>query len=110
MLATWSYKDRDMVIQRLDPRSRVIFLFCATLATVLIWDLRLLLILFGLALAQLLLARLTWRELRRFWIAAGLFIIFTTMLTLLTGRGGAGVYTIEHPIWRGRLLGLEYLV
>jgi energy-coupling factor transport system permease protein len=109
MLASWSYKDRDTIIQRLDPRTRVIFLICATLATVLIWDLRLLLIPFGLALAQLVLARLTWRELRRFWIAISLFIVFTTVLTLLTGRGGVGVYEVEHPIWQGRLFGLGYM-
>src|SRR6266540_3353031 len=85
MIATWSYKDRDTIIQRLDPRARVIFIGCATLAAVLVWDLRLLLIPFGLALVQLL-------------------------LTLLTCRGGVGVYDIEHPIWQGRVLGLRYSI
>lgn len=44
MLATLSYKDRDTFIQRLDPRARLIFVGCAVLATVLLWDLRVLLI------------------------------------------------------------------
>jgi energy-coupling factor transport system permease protein len=110
MIATWSYKDRDTVIQRLDPRARFIFVGCASMALVLIWDLRLTLIPFGLALAQLFLARLTWRELRRFWLVISFLILFLTLLTLLTGRGGTGVYLVEHPIWQGRVLGLPILI
>ncbi|HEU5014392.1 MAG TPA: energy-coupling factor transporter transmembrane component T [Roseiflexaceae bacterium] len=106
MLATWNYKERDTIVQRLDPRARLIFVFCATIATVLLWDFRLVLIPAALALAQLLLARLTWRELRRFVIFVGIFSVLLTLLTLLTGRGGAGVYTTEHMIWQGRVLGL----
>src|SRR5262249_59309650 len=105
MLATWSYKERDTVVQRLDPRARVIFMITTSIATVLVWDLRLVLIPFVLTLAELFLARLSWRELRRFVLVAGAFISFLTLLTLLTGRGGAGIYTVEHAIWQGRLLG-----
>lgn len=105
MLANLSYKERDTLIQRLDPRARLIFVACAVLATVLLWDLRWLLALFGLALAQFLLARLTWRETRRFWLAVSAIFVFLTLLTLLTGRGGAGVYTGETPVWQGRVLG-----
>jgi energy-coupling factor transport system permease protein len=110
MIATWSYKERDTVIQRLDPRARVIFTLCMLLATVLLWDLRLLLVLFAIAVGQLLLARLAWREIRRFGLVVGFFIVFLTVLTLLTGRGGAGVYAVEHPIWQGRLLGLTVTI
>jgi energy-coupling factor transport system permease protein len=106
MLATWSYKERDTLVQRLDPRARIIFVFCVTLATVLTWDARLLLIPFGLAVLQLILARLTWRETRRFWLTISFFIVFLTLLTLLTGRGGVGVYSAEHPLWQGHILGL----
>jgi energy-coupling factor transport system permease protein len=107
MLATWSYKDRDTVVQRLDPRARALFMIATSLATVLIWDLRLILIPFTLTIGELILARLTWRELRRFTLVISFFIIFLTLLTLLTGRGGAGVYSVEHPIWQGRVLGLR---
>jgi energy-coupling factor transport system permease protein len=110
MLATWSYKERDTLVQRLDPRARIIFVFCVTLATVLIWDARLLLIPFVLAVLQLMLARLTWRETRRFWVTISLFIVFLTLLTLLTGRGGVGVYSAEHSLWQGRLLGLPFAI
>jgi energy-coupling factor transport system permease protein len=110
MLATWSYKERDTIIQRLDPRARVIFMIVITSATALIWDLRLLLIPFGLTIAELLLARLTWRELRRFVLLVSAFIGLLTLLTLLTGRGGAGVYTTEHVIWQGSFLGLPIVI
>ena len=110
MLATWSYKERDTIIQRLDPRSRVIFMIATLFATVLVWDLRLVLIPFVLTIAELILARLSWRELRRFVLFVSVFITFITVLTLLTGRGGTGVYTAEHVIWQGRLLGLPIVL
>src|SRR5262245_6871168 len=103
MIATWSYKERDTIIERLDPRARIIFTLCMLLATILLWDLRLLLVLFAIAVGQLLLARLTWRELRRFALVVGFFIVFLTLLTLLTGRGGASLYDVEHVIWQGQL-------
>ncbi len=110
MLATWSYKDRDTIIQRLDPRTRVIFMIATMFATVLVWDLRLVLIPFALTIAELVLARLSWRELRRFVLFVSVFITFITILTLLTGRGGTGIYTAEHVIWQGRLLGLPIVI
>ncbi len=106
MLATWSYKDRDTPFHRLDPRAQIVFVVCALLATVLIWDLRLLIIPLALALAQIALARLTWRDLRRFFLVAGFFIVFLTLLTLLTGRGGVSIYDVEHPIRQWQLFGL----
>ncbi len=105
MLANLSYKERNTPVQRLDPRARLIFTGCALFAAVLIWDLRWLLALFALALGQFLLARLTWRETRRFWLVAGGLFVLLTLLTLLTGRGGAGVYASETPVWQGALLG-----
>jgi len=110
MLATWSYKERDTIIQRLDPRARVIFMFVTSVATVLVWDLRWALIPFALTLAELMLARLTWRELRRFVLVVSTFIGFLTLLTLLTGRGGAGMYTTEHVIWQTSFLGLPIVI
>jgi energy-coupling factor transport system permease protein len=110
MLATWSYKERDTLVQRLDPRTRVIVMLGLMFATVLVWDLRLLLIPFGLTIAELLLARLSWSELRRFVLFVSVFIAFITLLTLLTGRGGTGIYTTEHVIWQGRVLGVPIVI
>ncbi|MDQ2997375.1 MAG: energy-coupling factor transporter transmembrane protein EcfT, partial [Chloroflexota bacterium] len=110
MLATWSYKERDTFIQRLDPRSRVIFMIATMFATIPIWDLRLVLIPFALTIAELILARISWSELRRFVLFVSAFVTFLTLLTLLTGRGGTGVYTIEHVIWQRRVLGLPIVI
>ena len=66
MLATWSYKPRDTFIQRLDPRARIIAMFTLTFATAMVWDLRLALVPFAITLLALYLARLGWREVRRF--------------------------------------------
>lgn len=110
MLASFNYKERGTFIQRLDPRSRLIFALCATIATVLLWDLRLLAVPFGIALAQLWLARLTWRETRRFWMAVSFLFTFMTLLTLLTGRGGTGLYTSEHAVWQASLFGLPIVI
>jgi energy-coupling factor transport system permease protein len=85
-------------------------MFTASLATVFLWDLRLVLIPFGLTICALVLARLTWRELRRFTLVIGFFILFLTLLTLLTGRGGVEVYDVEHPLWQGRVLGLPVAI
>lgn len=110
MLATWSYKERDTIIQRLDPRARVLFMIIMTSATALVWDLRLVLVPFTLTIAELVLARLAWRELRRFVLVVSAFIGLLTLLTLLTGRGGAGIYTTEHVIWQSRWLGLPIII
>jgi energy-coupling factor transport system permease protein len=110
MLATWSYKPRDTFIQRLDPRARIIAMFTLTFATAMVWDLRLALVPFAITLLALYLARLGWREVRRFVLVVSFFIVFLTLLTLLTGRGGVDVIAAEHPIWRGRLLGLTVTI
>jgi len=110
MLATWSYKQRDTFIQRLDPRARIIAMFTLSFATVMVWDLRLALVPFGITLLALFLARLRWREVRRFVIVVSFFIVFLTLLTLLTGRGGVDVFDAEHPIWQGRVLGLTLTI
>src|SRR6476620_1478893 len=110
MLATWSYKERDTIIQRLDPRARVILMIATMFATIPLWDLRLVLIPFALTIAELFLARLSWRELRRFVLFVSAFVTFLTLLTLLTARGGTGVYTIEHVIWQSHVLGLPIVI
>jgi energy-coupling factor transport system permease protein len=110
MLATWSYKERATFIQRLDPRARIIAMFTLSFATAMVWDMRLTLVPFAITVLALYLARLTWREARRFIVVISFFIVFLTLLTLLTGRGGIDVIDIEHPIWRGRLLGLTITI
>jgi energy-coupling factor transport system permease protein len=113
MLVTWRYRARDTLIQRLDPRARMIFLGCMIFAVFQFWDLRFLLGFLVLALGQTVLARLTWRETRRFWLVITFIGLVLTLMTAITGRGEFGLYRQEHVVWQSpawRLLGLHLSV
>jgi energy-coupling factor transport system permease protein len=110
MLVNWAYTDRDTIIHRLDPRARILFMICALIAVGFIpgrgtgvgyWDARLVSVFLILSFGQIVLARLTWRQTRRFWIVITIVGVVMSLVTLLTGRGGVGVYdtTNEHIIW-----------
>ncbi|HOU12841.1 MAG TPA: energy-coupling factor transporter transmembrane component T [Anaerolineae bacterium] len=99
MLIAWRYRERDTLIQRLDPRARIIFMLAMLFSVIQFWDLRILLVFLGIAALQFGLARLTWRETRRAWILISIIIFIMTTLTFLTGRGGTqDAYTEEHLI------------
>lgn len=101
MLIAWRYKERDTIIQRLDPRARIIFMLAMLFSIIQFWDLRIELLFLGLAALQYALAKLTWRETRRTWILISFIIFFMTTLTFLTGRGGMEyAYHEEHIIHR----------
>jgi len=101
MLIAWRYRERDTLIQRLDPRARILFMLAMLFSVIQFWDLRILLVFLGIALLQFLLARLTWRETRRAWILISIIILIMTILTFFTGRGGTQyAYTEEHLIRR----------
>jgi energy-coupling factor transport system permease protein len=101
MLVTWKYRDRDTIIQRLDPRARIIFMLAMLASIIQFWDLRVILVFALIAFGQFFLARLTWRETRRAWLLIGFIIAFMTVLTFLTGRGGVGsAYAEEHVLAR----------
>jgi len=99
MLITWKYKERNTIIQRLDPRARIIFTLCAMLAIMQFWDLRFIAFFLLLGLVQLVLAKLTWRETRRFWLVIGIIATVLSLATALTGRGETGVYVDTHILW-----------
>ncbi len=99
MLIAWKYRERDTIIQRLDPRARIIFMLAMLFSVIQFWDLRVILGFLALALAQYFLARLTWRDTRRSWLLISILIVFMTILTFLTGRGGvATAYLEEHVL------------
>ncbi len=101
MLIAWRYRERDTIIQRLDPRARIIFMLAMLFSIIQFWDLRIMLLFLGTAVLQYALARLTWRETRRTWILISVIIFFMTVLTFFTGRGGvATAYHEEHLIRR----------
>ncbi|MER3458316.1 MAG: hypothetical protein C4309_06515, partial [Chloroflexota bacterium] len=68
MLVTWRYRDRNTLIQKLDPRARILFMLAMLASIIQFWDLRVILVFLGIALGQYALARLTWRETRRAWL------------------------------------------
>ncbi|MBC8448845.1 MAG: energy-coupling factor transporter transmembrane protein EcfT [Chloroflexi bacterium] len=109
MLITWNYKERNTIIQKLDPRGRIIFLLCAMVAIMQFWDLRFVAFFLLLGIVQFVLAKLSWRETRRFWLVIGIIATILSLATALTGRGEAGVYADTHFLWEPtpfHLLGL----
>ncbi len=102
MLVTWKYRPRDTFIQRLDPRTRFIFLFSIILALTIpeIWDYRIILSLFLISLTLYFLARIEWKDIRRTWIFIFILLFFIVGLNaMLSGRGGpSSVTDIESPV------------
>jgi len=93
MLVAWKYKERNTLIQRLDPRARWIFLIAVLFSITLnqFWDLRFLLFFFAISLTHFFMCKLTWKETRR--ILTFVFILVVVIIgisTVLTGRGGPG--------------------
>ncbi len=101
MLIAWRYRERDTIIQRLDPRARILFMLAILFSIIQFWDLRIMLLFLGIAVLQYALAKLTWRETRRAWILISFIILFMTTMTFFTGRGGVDyAYHEEHLIRR----------
>ena len=102
MLATWKYRPRNTFIQRLDPRTRFIFLFSIILALTVpeIWDYRIILTLFLISLTLYLLARIEWKDIRWTWLYIFVLLFFIVGLNgLLSGRGGpSSVTDIPSPV------------
>ena len=113
MLVTWRYRERNTLIQRLDPRTRFIFMLCLMFSLILYWDLRFILFFFVIATAQLILARLSWQETKRFWIIIIIISTALSLMTALTGRSASGVYTETYPdpLWQAEftLLGTTFM-
>lgn len=100
MLVTWRYRDRQSLLQSFDPRAFLIFYACYLGSTLVFWDFRYLCFFLLIAIAALLASRVRWQEMARAWIFIGGFIVFFSLLTFLTGRGGVELYTQEHLLRR----------
>ncbi len=102
MLVTWKYRPRNTFIQRLDPRTRFIFMFCVIFALTIpeIWDYRLLFPLFLLSLTLFLMARIEWKDMRRAWFYIFILLFFIVGLNaVLSGRGGpSSVTNLPSPV------------
>jgi energy-coupling factor transport system permease protein len=99
MLATWNYQPRNTFVQRLDPRARLIFMACFMVSVFMFWDLRILALFMLLTIAAILAARISWHDTSRTWIALGIFILFYSLITLLTGRSTLINVRTEHIIF-----------
>jgi len=96
MLVTWKYRPRNTFIQSLDPRTRLIFMFCIIFGLTIpeIWDFRILLPLFAVSLTLYLMAQVEWKDVKRAWIYIGILVFFIVGLNgLLSGRGGPSSVT-----------------
>jgi len=102
MLVTWKYRLRNTFIQRLDPRTRLIFMVCIIFALTIpdIWDYRIILPLFIVSLTLYLMARIEWQDVKRAWLFISILVFFIVGLNgLLFGRGGPSTVTsIDSPV------------
>jgi len=102
MLVSWKYKERDTIIQRLDPRARWIFLFAMTFSITQFWDIRVLLLFFAITSTHYYLCKLTWKETRRIWMFVFILVVVIIGINaLLTGRGGPSEVLSgdNHVLW-----------
>ncbi|RPI94788.1 MAG: energy-coupling factor transporter transmembrane protein EcfT [Chloroflexi bacterium] len=98
MLVTWKYRPRNTFIQRLDPRTRWIFLFSIILALTIpeIWDYRIVFPLFVLSLTLFFMARIEWKDVRRAFLSIFILVFFIVGLNaMLFGRGGPS--SVQDP-------------
>lgn len=96
MLVTWKYRPRNTFIQRLDPRTRLIFMFSIIFALTIpdIWDFRIILPIFAISLTLYLMARIEWKDVRRAWLSILILVFLIVGLNgLLSGRGGPSSVT-----------------
>jgi energy-coupling factor transport system permease protein len=98
MLVAWKFRKRNSLIQWFDPRAWFIFYGCFLVSTLAFWDIRFLLFFWIIALVVLFTADVKWVEIRRAFLFILIFILFFSILTFLTGRGGEELYQEEHLI------------
>jgi energy-coupling factor transport system permease protein len=98
VLVTWRYRKRRSLIQSFDPRAWIVFYLCFMGVVISFWDVRVLAVFFVVALTVVFSSGIGWREMRRAWLFIGGFILYFSLFTFLTGRGGVEFYTEEHVI------------
>lgn len=96
MLVAWKFRKRNSLIQWFDPRAWLTFYGCFLVSTLAFWDIRFLLFFWIIALIVLFTADVKWVEIRRAFLFIIIFIVFFSVLTFLTGRGGEELYQEEH--------------
>jgi energy-coupling factor transport system permease protein len=93
------YLGRGSWLARRDPRVLILTVVFFIIAAIQVWDGRLMLILFAIALLYYRSAGIQFRDVRRNWIAAlTLITIIVLVNTILTGQRVAGM--VVHPYFR----------
>ena len=92
MLVSWNYRYRDSLMDHIDPRARFIFSFALLFAATSTWNSTLLAILFAIAIAWYLSARLSFNDTKLGWFMISV-MLFTMIVvnTIITGGGAGGV-------------------
>jgi energy-coupling factor transport system permease protein len=99
MFASFKYLPGDSFVHRLDPRTKLIAFLFVLLSTIAVDDVRLLLLLFGLAFGYYLQAQLPWSATWRAWAVVLLFsiVIVGIFSTIIFGRHPAQATSV-NPI------------
>ncbi len=91
MLVVWKYIPRNSFIEKFDPRARWFTSFLLMFAIIQYWNFNFLIIFLLISVTQLLLTKLTWKEVRRPLIFMFvLVVVIIGMNAMLSGRGGPG--------------------
>ncbi len=91
MLVVWKYIPRNSFIEKFDPRARWFASFLLMFAIIQYWNFNFLIIFLLISVTQLLLTKLTWKEVRRPLIFMFvLVVVIIGMNAMLSGRGGPG--------------------
>ncbi len=98
MLVAWRYKQRNSLLQSFDPRAWIIFFICFLASTLCFWDFRFLSFFFIIALTSVFASGIPWKDMSKAWIFIIGFILFFSVLTFFTGRGGMELYDEEHSL------------
>lgn len=92
MLVAWNYRYRNSLIDRIDPRARLIFSFAVLIAATSTWNPLLLAIIFVISILWYAAAKLSWKDTKRGWMMISI-LLFTMIVvnTIITGGGAGGV-------------------
>jgi energy-coupling factor transport system permease protein len=92
MLVAWNYRYRNSLIDRIDPRARLIFSFAVLIAATSTWNPLLLAIIFVISILWYAVAKLSWKDTKRGWMMISI-LLFTMIVvnTIITGGGAGGV-------------------
>lgn len=101
MLVSFSYRFRNSIIERIDPRTRWIVSLLIMFSVVTMWDVRFELFFFALMVLQVFLSKVTWKETRRAWIFMLILVTMMVIINVLIARGGiqGGQYIPGHTLW-----------